>query len=438
MKFLFLLFTIFLISIVPISSQNLDLTFTAIDNQEYVQMDSIKIMNRTQESDTVLQWPDTMLTLYYVGLEEKINKARGFHVFQNKPNPITVETSISLFVPERDKVTVLVADMVGRKIILKELNLDKGEHLFRFTPANNGCYLFFARWRDKSSSIKMLCQSITGTKRASLEYSGSNLSVHSHKSTDYILDFPFNTGDELLFVGYANNLQSGILDMPIENTIYIFQFASNIPCPESPSVQYQGKTYNTIQVFSQCWLKENLDVGDMIDAAGDQADNGIIEKYCYNNNPDSCTKYGGLYQWQEAMRYDLQAGNQGICPPGWHIPTDEEWKVLAGAVDSQYGIGDVIWDEWGYNGFDAGTHLKTTSGWLLNGNGDDVFGFSGLPMGLRSNDGNFYGINATGNWWSSSKLFEVIWARYLDCYYTEIGRANISPDYGFSVRCLKD
>ena len=85
----------------------------------------------------------------------------------------------------------------------------------------------------------------------------------------------------------------------------------------------------------------------MIHGTMEQSNNGIIEKYCYNNEPDSCTKYGGLYQWNEMMQYTTQQGAQGICPPGWHLPTDEEWKVLEGAVDSQYGIGDPEWDNCG-------------------------------------------------------------------------------------------
>jgi uncharacterized protein (TIGR02145 family) len=131
---------------------------------------------------------------------------------------------------------------------------------------------------------------------------------------------------------------------------YTFQFATNIPCPGMPTVEYEGQVYNTIQIFSQCWLKENLNVGMMIPEAKDQSNNGIIEKYCYNNEPDSCAKYGGLYRWDEMMQYTTQQGTQGICPPGWHLPTDEEWKVLEGAVDSQYGIGDIrmggLWISW--------------------------------------------------------------------------------------------
>jgi uncharacterized protein (TIGR02145 family) len=78
----------------------------------------------------------------------------------------------------------------------------------------------------------------------------------------------------------------------------------------------------------------------MINVSQYQSNNSIIEKYCYDNNLDSCTKYGGLYQWNEIMQYTTQQGVQGICPTGWHLPTDEEWKVLEGAADSQYGIGD--------------------------------------------------------------------------------------------------
>ena len=142
--------------------------------------------------------------------------------------------------------------------------------------------------------------------------------------------------------------ESGILDNPESNETYTFQFATNIPCKGTPTVTYEGQVYNTIQIFNQCWLKVNLNVGTMIPGTEEMTDNGIIEKYCYNNEPDSCTKYGGLYQWNEMMQYVTQQGTQGICPPDWHLPTDEEWKVLEGAVDSQYGIGDYTWD---VNGF---------------------------------------------------------------------------------------
>jgi len=81
-------------------------------------------------------------------------------------------------------------------------------------------------------------------------------------------------------------------------------------------------------IGTRCWLKENLNAGLMIDSSQSMQDNGYFEKYCYHNNVDSCAKYGGLYQWDEIMQYTTQQGVQGICPPGWHVPTDAEWTSL--------------------------------------------------------------------------------------------------------------
>ena len=87
-----------------------------------------------------------------------------------------------------------------------------------------------------------------------------------------------------------------MIDSPSTNQTYTFQFASNIPCPGVPTVTYEGQVYNTIQIFGQCWLKENLNVGTMINGEDEMTDNGIIEKYCYYNDQANCDTYGGLYQ----------------------------------------------------------------------------------------------------------------------------------------------
>jgi len=229
------------------------------------------------------------------------------------------------------------------------------------------------------------------------------------------------------------------LDTPEASETYIFLFATNIPCPGTPTVTYEGQVYNTIQIFGQCWLKENLNVGTMIPGNQSMSDNDTIEKYCYENKTDSCTIYGGLYQWDEMMQYTTQQGAQGICPPGWHLPTDEEWKVLEGAVDSQYGIGDPEWDiTWDSRGFDAGTNLKTTSGWNYGGNGTDLYGFSGLPGGYRPYNG-FGDVGSLGGWWTSSESGNYgAWDRYLYYSHPRVYRNGYGEGYGFSVRCLKD
>jgi uncharacterized protein (TIGR02145 family) len=214
---------------------------------------------------------------------------------------------------------------------------------------------------------------------------------------------------------------------------------TGVPCPGVPTVTYEGQVYNTVFIGSQCWLKENLNVGTMVNGSQNQTNNGTIEKYCYNNNTANCDIYGGLYQWNEMMGYSTTPGVQGICPPGWHIPTDDEWKILEGSVDSLYGVGDPIWNSTGWRGFDAGKNLKSSTGWISGGNGTDLYGFGALPGGNRYTNGSFYNLGNFGLWWSSSEdSGTYAWYRYL--YYDFDGsiRNYSYMSIGRSVRCLKD
>jgi len=421
----------------------LELAFTAIDSAAYIQLDSIKVMNRTQGCDTMLYWPDTTLALdFQVGISETSQNNRGFRVFQNYPNPVIEHTTISLYIPEKDKVNMIVTDIFGRIILVYDRILNKGKHSFKFYPGVGNLYIFTVQYRVKSSSIKILQANTHSNGECSLEYISSDETYSELKETKDIQSFLFNSGDELLYIGYNDTSQSGMLDSPTISGTYSLQFATNIPCPGMPTVIYQGRVYNTIQIFSQCWLKENLDVGTMITGSNVMTDNDILEKYCYNNDTNNCITYGGLYQWDEMMQYTTQQGARGICPPGWHLPTDDEWKILEGAIDSQYRIGDPIWNYYGIRGYDAGTKLKTTSGWNGNGNGTDLFGFSGLPGGgYLYNDGSFYYIGLINLYWSSTDGNSTCaWNRYTAYNTPQIDRdfGNDNKGFGFSVRCIRN
>lgn len=420
----------------------IELIFTAVDSAAHVQFDSIKVMNRTQGGDTVLYWPDTALVLdYQVGIPEINDDAGSFQVLQNYPNPVISHTTISLYVPQKDKVCIIITDVMGRVTHNYDRVLEQGAHSFSFIPGSGSLFFFTALWRGISSSIKVLHTASNSHGESSLEYLGSEASSPQLKATEDIQSFSFSIGDELLYIGNADTLESGILDNPEASQTYTFQFATSIPCPGTPTVTYEGQVYNTIQIFSQCWLKENLNVGTMIGGGSEMSNNGIIEKYCFSNNMNNCNNYGGLYQWNEMMQYTTQQGSQGICPPEWHIPTDEEWKVLEGVADSHYEIGDQIWDSYGLRGYDAGTHLKTTIGWSSNGNGTDLLGFSGMPGGYRFNDGLFHYLGMHGLWWSSTDGNSTCaWNRYTSYNNPQVDRdfGNDNKEFGFSVRCIKD
>lgn len=419
----------------------IEITFSAIDNAAWIQLDSIKVMNRTQGGDTTLFWPDTLLNLgYLTSIPESIGSGGNLHVFQNYPNPMVDQTTLSMYIPEKDEIQLVITDILGRIIVKTDKILDKGIHKFRFTSAGENLYFFTAQWREQSSSIKILQAKAHSTGSASLEYTGSEEFTPKLKATENVLSFDFNHGDTLIYIGFANGLQSGLLHTPETSIDRTFQFATNIPCPGTPTIDHMGQTYNTIQIFSQCWFKENLNAGTMIEGDQEMTDNNSMEKYCYNNEPDNCSTYGGLYQWDEMMEYSNEQGSQGICPPGWHIPMDGDWNVLEGAVDSQYNIGDQAWDEFGWRGSDAGKNMKTTSGWYNGGNGTDLFGFSLQPSGAREYDGSTFNVigEVALSWSSTESEPGIVYYRFLFHSDSEAIRGITVTDYGLSVRCLKD
>ncbi|MDR3667553.1 MAG: FISUMP domain-containing protein, partial [Ignavibacteriaceae bacterium] len=192
-------------------------------------------------------------------------------------------------------------------------------------------------------------------------------------------------------------------------------------CPGIDSINYSGQWYHTVQIGSQCWLKENLNVGNMITAVKDQINNDTIEKFCYNNDPAMCDIYGGLYQWREAVQYTLKQSPRGICPIGWHIPLKAEFDTL---ISSAGGGGNAL--------------LK-----VGQSGGTDASGFSGLLSGYNEYTG-FGNLGTNANFWSSISAF-IVHADPYDAIYLELWNDNTvlsarhyNAEFGLSVRCLKD
>lgn len=199
-----------------------------------------------------------------------------------------------------------------------------------------------------------------------------------------------------------------------------------------------GKIYTTVQIGSQCWMAENLNIGYMIMGVDDQLNNGAIEKYCYDNNTNNCDTYGGLYKWDEMMQYVTTEGTKGICPDAWYLPTDAEWCILENEVDA----GTILCTTTGNRGIDAGGNLKenSTVHWNTpNTGGTNNSGFTSLPGGYQSPDGSFRNLLNTASFWSSSESGAYAWYRMLEYNNEYVYRQNNAlQTYSFSVRCVKD
>ncbi len=209
-------------------------------------------------------------------------------------------------------------------------------------------------------------------------------------------------------------------------------------CGDDFTDDRDSQTYATVQIGTQCWMAENLNIGTMVNGGGNQADNSTIEKYCYNNSTANCDTYGGLYQWDEAMQYVTTAGTQGICPTGWHFPTDAEWMTLEEEVESTTGVN---WTATGWRGTDAGGNLKETgtTHWNSPNTGaTNSSGFTGLPGGYRYTNGTFLTLTYYATFWSSSEYGTNAWSRYLTYDHAQVTRYDIDQAYGFSVRCVRD
>lgn len=216
-------------------------------------------------------------------------------------------------------------------------------------------------------------------------------------------------------------------------------------CPGIPTFTYGGQLYNTLQIGNQCWMKENLNIGTLIlsNNSGihhsDMTNNGIIEKYCQNNDPANCLIYGGLYEWNELMNYNATEGSQGICPDGWHIPTDQEWCILVSAIEPSSSCNNGTW-----NGTLAGGIMKEagTTHWNTPNTGaTNASGFTVLGSGDRYPQGYFAGLKNYAVFWTSSRLTPSSnpYYRYFHKDDSRIFKNNQSfKENGFAVRCIKD
>lgn len=208
-----------------------------------------------------------------------------------------------------------------------------------------------------------------------------------------------------------------------------------------------GQVYRTVEIGDQTWMAENLNYAYMPDTLS----------FCYNDSAEYCEKYGRLYTWSAAMdsaaRFSEngkgcsveQTGRpscgkfpvRGICPEGWHLPSDYEWQMLDTFVTKKIGTVDSV-----------GFALKSRSGWRSysskDGNGSDAFGFCVLPAGMKTRT-KFSGIGSFLNFASRSKYLAgsiyvpSVWAlQYNLRFFINAYVDNYSQYKMLSVRCLKD
>lgn len=185
---------------------------------------------------------------------------------------------------------------------------------------------------------------------------------------------------------------------------------------------FDGNTYTTVQIGIQQWMVENLMVTHTPD--GD-----TIVSYCYDDDTSYARTFGRLYTWDVAMNGSVDESAQGICPDGWHIPSDDEWKKLEMHLGMTQSEADM---ENTWRGKGVGTKLGPGG----------TSGYEALYAGRRSPDGYFTFLTEYEYIWTSTENLKdtnYAWRRCLSKYADDVGRWNTFPKtWAFSVRCIKN
>jgi len=216
----------------------------------------------------------------------------------------------------------------------------------------------------------------------------------------------------------------------------------------------EGNSYATIEIGTQVWMAENLRVtqyadgtpiSELSDAAEWAALSPETQAYCwYGNLSDDEDTASVLYTWATAMNGmessdTIPSGIQGVCPDGWHLPSDAEWKVLEMFLGMSLSEADRT--EW--RGSDEGAKLKETgySKWLkAPAGGSNSSGYTAVPGGFRSASGSFYNYPQYASYWTSTDEpdTEKAYFRTLKYDSEQVYRQYNTMTMGFSVRCVQD
>jgi len=194
-----------------------------------------------------------------------------------------------------------------------------------------------------------------------------------------------------------------------------------------------GQSYKYVKIGTQRWMAQNLNYRN---TSGKSDTVGV----CYNGLSSNCTTYGRLYTWSEVMAgssssTSIPSGIQGVCPSGWHVPSDAEWQTLEVSV----GMSAAKAATTGWRGTTEGTKLKANSSLWSTNTGTDAYGFSVLPAGDRYLGGSFYDLGDYAYFWSSSENdASLAWHRFFYLGTAYVYRNSNYKSFGFSLRCLEN
>ncbi len=409
------------ISILSLQAQDYLISFEA--SSDTLTLESVIVENLTQ--GTILEMKgDEVLHLKGVVPVFEIISDNEAGIITFYPNPMKEYARMQFVLPEPGETRVNLYDLSGRQILQTRDKLANGEHIYGIQGLEEGIYFVRIISGKYSYSGRIIS---SGSKKGNAQVVYENtmairekqLDPKETKGTNEEKVFQYTTGDILKLTGIAGKYRTVMTVVPTEGKPITFSF---IACTDKDL-----NNYSIVQIGLQTWMAENLKTTKYNDGT---AINNLTDAtawsyqyspaYCWWGN-DEANKdvYGALYNW-----FAVNTGK--LCPSGWRVSTDNDWKALEGYI-----TGDS----------DANKLKETgTTHWPSpNSGATNATGFTALPGGHRGDLGSFYAKGSNGQFWCNTEYsYSNAWNRGIINEFSTVVRKDNSKVSGMSVRCLKN
>jgi len=435
-------------AIISLQAQNYYIDFTA--SGASTTLDSVFVENLTQGTSLTLGGSDT---LHLIGTVDITDNSQSKDDIKIYPNPFNEKSYLEFYNETQTMIVIDIYDVVGKNVFSLRQEMERGMHIFEMSGFATGHYQLIVKtdsWQKSAAFVslqtdRMQKPQLQFRSTLSKETYTNNATRNGSKNT---VQMSYTTGNQMRFTGYTGALSEIVNDVPISSKTINFVF---FMCGSTLTDSRDGNTYPTVQIDRQCWMAKNLAYLPSV-VGSSTSSQSLPYYYVYGYNGTSVTDakttsiystYGVLYNWQAAMAGSASSsaspsGVQGICPTGWHLPSDAEWKTLELFLGMTQAQADAV----GWRGTDEGGKLKETgtTHWdSPNTGATNSSGFTALPGGCRNGNGAFNHIGRIGSWWSSTEVYTWdAWSRRLDSNESNVYRYYATKNLGYSVRCLRD
>jgi uncharacterized protein (TIGR02145 family) len=430
-------------------AQDITMTFNPRNSEEGI--DSVVVLNQRSGQIVKLSGNESLVLKYVTTGLDLIHENNGNGFLY--PNPADGFSFLQYSSSKEGNLAIEMYNLAGHLLGSYRQSLPGGNHRFRITFPASGMYIVSVKDGHETCNFKAICN---GNIRqpAQISYQGSSGETGQgsiiRKSLTGDLSIDYAEGDILQITLYSGDMITVVTDSPETTREIVVDF---YPCTDPGN-----RNYKTVKIGEQVWMAENLAYLPSVNGSS----HGSIVDPCYyvwgypGTDVDEAKAwetyqmYGVLYSWPAAMAGAGSSSSnpsnvQGICPGGWHLPSDAEWTQLENYLaDNGHNYDGTS----GGGGNKIARSLAADTYWLtpatnVGAVGDNLSlnnksGFSALPGGYRSFKG-WGGDGGQGYWWTSTQIYsQNAKLRSMNFNTTDISGGNEAMYFGFSVRCVKD